>query len=1282
MPRTVPSNPHYTSRMNSLSRLRLASILAALSLPLGALAQQVAAPTPADQAAQTPPAQQTIPVTTSAAGSAADNPVVLSPFEVNTDKDNGYAATETLAGTRIRTNLADVASAIQVITKDFMQDINATNSGSLLQYTTNGEVAGSLGTYAGLGNGQSVDDTASLRDPEAAQRIRGLAAADNTRDFFVTDIPWDSFNVDRVDIQRGPNAILFGLGSPAGIVNASVHNAEFRDLGSVTDRFDSFGSLRNSLDYNQVLIPNTLAIRLDGLWDDERYEQKQAFNDTKRYAAEARFDPTLFKDNPSIHTSIKVKYEQGDVSADNPRITPPQDSITPWFRPVNNSSINGGTGKYAWANGYVDTSANPAAINPWFSATANQQQPIWFIDGQTSATYQIYGGYIPSGALSTAGVNLGPSSNLAGIKYSDEFYSLSGLSTFATNAGLPGNAFGQYRNESLQNPSVFNFYQNLIDGPTASQFEHWKAYNLDLTQTFFDDRVGFELSYDRQKFSQGGQNLLSNPTLNIDTLQAFQDLSVNPNFGRPYVTAGAGSGTEYISDRQYLRASLFAEIRASDYLHNDFLVKLLGTSKFNGVYSNEKYYTTNYGWQEYANSQSWDAYWTQTNGAQNPIGNRPPVSVIYLGPSLANASSASGANIPAIGLNVGPTSGNVYQFNATYKNPNGVNLTDPFIPTGSQTTIFTVPAAPATLFQNSNPANYVGWNSNVYDQLVTDSNNNNPTLMTGAALGLRETKSTAGTWQGYLWNNAIIPTLGWRYDEVKGETVNAANEVLNRNELDLSPNDFALPSAFPTNQIYKNHSTSGGLVVHLNDLFPHDPLPILVSLSYDKSSNFQVTNPRIDFFGNPISNPTGKTKDYGILLSTKDHRFSVRVTKYDTSIQNGSTPANLSGLAATILQGYRWRNVFLYQLSGYTWNTREQTNDTPGQRYFWTPAYVVASSADSFGRPVADLNGSPSVPAGATLETQAQADAHRDGSIAAWNAIQVGLDATNFNTAWNVVPTTQSALTTRSIYAATLTLNGSTDGLPVPAAQYQPVISSVGPYSIPSPVPSNITATADSESKGYEIEGTWNPTSNWRIAFNAAQTSAVLSNVGGTALNAFVAYMDAQIAGVAGDMRQFNGNFVANNEVRQNYVNWRGNYTLLQLEQGSDVPENRKWKYNLTTNYTFDHGALKGFGIGGDYHWIDRDVVGYSVLTNATTGLSSFNLSSPYYGPSESGLDLWVSYTRKLTDKITWKIQPSVRNVGKSNGLIVTSIEPDGVTWASVRVQPTQQFSLTNTFEF
>jgi outer membrane receptor protein involved in Fe transport len=1244
-------------------RLKLTLAMAALcgTWPLAA---QTAAPA---SGTATKPAGQN-----SALALEDDAIVKLTPFEVTTAKDNGYQATETLAGTRIRTDLKDVGGALSVYTKEFLKDVGATDNASLLQYTTNAEVAGTRGTYAGLGNGTNVDETSSLRAPGSAQRVRGLAAADNTRDFYVTDIPTDFYNVDRVDIQRGPNSILFGLGSPAGIVNASLRNAEFlKDRGSVEFRTGSYGSVRGSVDLNQVIIPKVLALRLDGLWNKEKYQQDPAFQDTKRYYAALRFDPKLFKD-PSFQTSIKAKFEDGDIKANRPRIVPPSDSITPWFRPVNNSSLTGGMGKLAVNNGY-EVGANPAAISPWLSGYGDQQQPIWFVNGANNQLYQINAGYINSGALDNAGANRGAGNSLIGQRFSNVFYGIGSLSTFANNARAPGYQYGQYRQQTLLDPTVFDFYNNLIDGPTKSEFEKFTSYNIDFTQTAFNDRLGLEVSYDHQKYKRGGEALIGNPTLTIDVLKNFQDLTANPNYGRPYIAGGPGRGNSYESERKYTRASIFGELRASDFTKNDFLVKLLGKHRFNGVYSDETYETENRSWQMYANSQAWDAYWTQTTGATNSINNRPPLAAIYLGGSLANANSASGAYIPGIAAPITLNNGGIYQFNATWKNPVGVSPADAWTVPSNLLPIFD-PATATT--QASNPANYVGWNSNVQANLLRYDGGADPRLTTVAQKSYRVTKSYAGSWQGFLWKDAIIPTLGWRYDNVSGKAVTAAPVTLNRGMLNLDPAAYRLPDTFPANQIFKNHSTSGGVVVHVNKLFgDRDPLPLNLSLSYNKSSNFQVTDTRRDVFGKAIGNPTGATKDYGVLLSTKDGKFSFRAVKYETLVTGANTSVDLGGLAGTITQGIKFRNVFLYKMSGYTWDTREQTNDSPGQRFFWTPAYVTSA-----GRPVADLNGVPTpVPSGATLETQAQADAHRDASISAWNAIQKFLDGKGFFSGWNYTPTTLSALTDRATYAATLTTVGSTDGKLIPAAQYTPAISSLANY-VPT-APSGLAVTADTESAGYEFELTANPTPNWRISLNAAETTAVRNNVGGADLDALVAYMDTQMAGVAGDMRQFNGNYVANNEVRQNWANWRGQYTLLKLQEGASAAEIRKWRYNLVSNYSFKTGLLKGTGIGGGYRWQDKVVIGYPVIAG-NGALANFDLSKPFYGPSEDAIDLWASYERKITKKIYWKIQLNVRNAFAKDKLIPISVQPDGKTWASARIAPNQEWFVTNTFSF
>jgi len=71
----------------------------------------------------------------SAAEPAGSKVIELSPFQVLSDKDVGYVANDTLAGSRLRTNLADVANAISVFTPEFIADLNAFGENDLMRYS-------------------------------------------------------------------------------------------------------------------------------------------------------------------------------------------------------------------------------------------------------------------------------------------------------------------------------------------------------------------------------------------------------------------------------------------------------------------------------------------------------------------------------------------------------------------------------------------------------------------------------------------------------------------------------------------------------------------------------------------------------------------------------------------------------------------------------------------------------------------------------------------------------------------------------------------------------------------------------------------------------------------------------------------------------------------------------------------------------------------------------------------------------------------------------------------
>lgn len=1147
----------------------------------------------------------------------------LSPFEVSSNSNVGYLATQTLAGTRIRTELRDVGTAISVITEEFLEDTGATSNASLLQYVTNAEVGGTLSTYAGLGNGSSLDELDTLRSSGGTQtRLRGLSEADNARDFFVSDIPWDAYNVERIDVQRGPNAILFGLGKPAGMINASLDSAQFFNSGELSFRLGSYGSVRGSFDFNREVIDDTLAIRVEGLRDSQEFQQDPAFEDDERLYAALRYDPEIFED-PSFNTSIRVKYEHGRIDANRPRVVPPNDHITPWFDELGGALIsNGYNAEYEYeaiaGDGRGLLEPSDPDYQPWFQNRANQQQPIYFMDGLTGETHRIYGGYINRGVRAPDGSLLSTSTAIPGLNYSGVFYGIRGLPSYANEAQLPGYQYGQYREQSLTDPSIFNFYDNLIDGPNKSEWEEWDAYNISLSQTAFDNRLGVEFIYDNQEYNRGGESFLGwAPAIDVDVLQNFQDLNPNPNVGRPYVQ-GNGNGSSYESEREHYRISLFAEFRATDIFEDDSLLsKLIGRHRFNGVFAKEEFFREEMGWRLYAVSQSWNDYM----GLNFGIGDRPPIGMIYLGESLIGTDSASDAHIPGIQSRLILEDGPIYHFNTTWDAPASVAFDAPWTVPASLSDAFRFDATadpPQVPMQNSNPANYVGWN----DQHILDIlrfRDRDANLYTRASQSFRELESWIGTWQSYWWDGAIVGTIGWRYDKLRSKQVAAEVPPASQNPLgllDLSPQSYRLPSGYEPEEVEGVHSLSWGVVVHLNDLVENDPLPINISLSYNTSDNFEVTGARRNVYGEILPNPTGETEDWGILLATKDNRFSFRVIKYEANSYGTDTPmSGLDWFGNIISFGERWANVMEYNLNAYTMDTANGSNEW---RYNFDPD-------ESIG------------------ETQAQATARENASVAAWRAITEWLPD-SFHEYWGWDP--------NEVYAYPL-------------------------YGTPP----GLTLTSDTSSEGYEFEFTANPTQNWRITFNASKTEATRSNVGGPAALEFVEYISEQMAGPAGEMRIYSGGPTALTQQQQWNSSFLGNWTLLKLQEGASAPEIREWRFNLITNYTFSEGTLKGLSVGGGYRWQDEVIIGYPVVA-VDEDTFTFDLSNPYRGPSEDAVDLWIGYERALTDTVDWQIQLNVRNAFADEGLIPISVQPDGRTWASVRVKPVQEWFITNTFSF
>ncbi|HXN36376.1 MAG TPA: hypothetical protein VN877_09405, partial [Opitutaceae bacterium] len=119
-------------KANRASLRQPASLLFSMVLA-GSLGAQTT-PTDTTPAPSSPPAAAVAADQTSA---PKEKVQVLTPFEVNAAKDQGYFAQNTLAGTRLNNNIADLPSSVTVVTKQQLEDTSSQNINDGFRYEAN-----------------------------------------------------------------------------------------------------------------------------------------------------------------------------------------------------------------------------------------------------------------------------------------------------------------------------------------------------------------------------------------------------------------------------------------------------------------------------------------------------------------------------------------------------------------------------------------------------------------------------------------------------------------------------------------------------------------------------------------------------------------------------------------------------------------------------------------------------------------------------------------------------------------------------------------------------------------------------------------------------------------------------------------------------------------------------------------------------------------------------------------------------------------------------------------
>ncbi|MCB1121496.1 MAG: hypothetical protein KJT03_08105, partial [Verrucomicrobiae bacterium] len=239
----------------------------------------------------------------------------LSPFMVNPSDNEGYQATSTLSGTRLNTALTDIAASVSVFTKEFLDDVGATSIQDAYLYSVNTENENEFAPNDTEGN-----DVSSTNN----SRVRGLVASTTTTGFFDTHFRADTYNTERFTQARGPNSILYGVGSPAGLMNATLKRAMLSDNKyEFGYRFDSEDGNRLTADLNQVLIEDKLAVRIAFLDQDlETWKDPEVDNERRRFAT-ATF-------RPFENTTIRVNWEDMTNRRSKSRARLAKQEISQW----------------------------------------------------------------------------------------------------------------------------------------------------------------------------------------------------------------------------------------------------------------------------------------------------------------------------------------------------------------------------------------------------------------------------------------------------------------------------------------------------------------------------------------------------------------------------------------------------------------------------------------------------------------------------------------------------------------------------------------------------------------------------------------------------------------------------------------------------------------------------------------------------------------------------------------------------------------------------------------
>ncbi|MDB2506296.1 hypothetical protein N9X20_01980 [Opitutales bacterium] len=219
----------------------------------------------------------------------------LPEFVVSSERDRGYYSANSLAGTRTNQLIKNTPMTISVVNKDLIEDLNLYG----------------IDDIAGLiASAETEEDGFTNR----AVRFRGFRSNFQLFEFMPRQISQNGYNIDRADVVRGANSLIYGQAAPGGKINFLAKTARFdKDKTSFDTSVSDKDLFRVSFDHNQI-INDKLAVRVMGVHEEREFNQDFKEKEFNGLTIDATYRPTE-------KTQIRLHLEGIDEFRNSPAST-------------------------------------------------------------------------------------------------------------------------------------------------------------------------------------------------------------------------------------------------------------------------------------------------------------------------------------------------------------------------------------------------------------------------------------------------------------------------------------------------------------------------------------------------------------------------------------------------------------------------------------------------------------------------------------------------------------------------------------------------------------------------------------------------------------------------------------------------------------------------------------------------------------------------------------------------------------------------------------------------